>query len=79
MSHLFGSVEVFDVVDVNISKKNESFNVVWMVPHKLVEERGSFQRSMIVGEEESQIEEGGPKVFLQFNSLFGIKWFRKIF
>jgi len=69
MTHIFSSINVLDVVDVNVTKQDKTLDVVGMVSDKLVEERRCLERSVVVSQQQCQIEKRRAEVLSESDGL----------
>lgn len=69
VAHIFSSINVLDVVDVNVTEQDETLDVVGMVSDELVEEGRRLERSVVVGQQQCQIEKRRAEVLSESDGL----------
>lgn len=65
VAYVFRCIQIFDVIDVNISEQYKPLDVIRMVLHQLIEEGRRLQRSLIVCKEQREIEQRAPEIRFQ--------------
>lgn len=56
-TYIFSSIQVFDVIDVDITKENETLDMVRVKAHQLVEEGCCLQRAMVISQQQRKVEQ----------------------
>ena len=65
----FRGFQVFDVIGVDVTHQDEALDVVGEVGVEALQERERVQRPLLLVEEEREVEERAPQVWLDFDGF----------
>lgn len=63
-TYILRRIQVLDVVDVDITQQNQSLDMIRVILDQLIEERCRLEWSVVIGQQQRQVEQRTPKILL---------------